>query len=49
MKDVKERQADSITEYVMGYLMESLKQNLFPKRAVIPVKTPSKEEDYLSS
>jgi hypothetical protein len=29
----------------MGYLIETMKSNLFPKRAVIPVKSPSKEDE----
>lgn len=45
LKEVRENQTESITDFVMGYLLDSMKQNLFPKRVVIPIKSPVKEDD----
>ena len=34
---------------MLGLLVEQLKMNLFPKRVIVPMKSPSKEDSFSNS
>jgi hypothetical protein len=42
-KEEREAYTEILTEYILSHLIDSMSHNMFPKRAVIPIKSPSKE------
>lgn len=48
-KEERETQTEILTEYILSLLMEQIKMNMFPKRVIIPMKSPSKEDSYLNN
>ncbi|CDW71493.1 iq calmodulin-binding motif family protein [Stylonychia lemnae] len=45
-KEQREVQTEILTDFILGLLVEQLKMNLFPKRVIIPMKSPSKEDSF---